>query len=131
METYALILKGINLDTYNNLLTILELYNKDFTLQGLQEVGIKGLYDFDKIPQSALITATNFEKLLTAVEKRGAKLEISEEEFEQINFDILNKFTGNVLKQGVLRALVKHDCFKDNKSEDSKTVQVAEKEKCY
>ena len=131
METYALILKGINLDTYNNLLTILELYNKDFTLQGLQEVGIKGLYDFDKIPQSALITARNFEKLLTAVEKRGAKLEISEEEFEQINFDILNKFTGNVLKQGVLRALVKHNCLKDNQSEDSKTVQVAEKEKCY
>ena len=103
-EVYLINLTEIRPSTFVLLKRNLLRNNIPLTIDGLRTFGLKNLYDFDKVADVLDPRALN--DILYALEKRGVFLDMTQEDFDAIDFDLITK--DYMYKNRLHETLVKH-----------------------
>lgn len=108
-EKYLINVSDFNPKLFNMLRRNLMRNNLPLTLEGLKTFGLKNLYDFDKVVD--VIDPMKLDIVLKVLERNNIHLTITEEDFNNIEFDILMK--NCTFKERLHETLSKHNAFEE------------------
>lgn len=108
MERYLVDCKELYVSTFHALRQILAKHKLPVTVESLQKIGIKGIYNFEVV--SRLLNAPMLDQTLTAMENAGAKLYITTKQFDAIEFDLFEE-RGLIFKSNLKDVLNKHNAL--------------------
>ncbi len=115
MEKYLWDVQGISIGNLQRLRKIMLAHKMEATVENLQKIGTKGLFNFGVIENETNLKANSLDQVLTALEKIGVKLHITTNQFNRIEFNLFDDEDAKIYKNEVKNVLINHNALKQSK----------------